>query len=231
MLALISIPPFARLPLHIRCFTEYAYAILMASPSPPGDVSVILDLGGVSGSTGRRRESTMGATSQSGPIDVSDNTFRSGHWNKWSTIREKNLRCGLCDDPLDPSVRPCQGAEPDSRITSITCFVPLVTAPMWLTCCVSHHYAHRRPSCCRKQDNVPIVTLASSGGKSSGAHTLGEKDLKPSRRICKRRRTGHCGMAAAKRWIKATRAQVRPLVSSAWIVLRSAPSRRRGRVL
>jgi structure-specific endonuclease subunit SLX1 len=106
MLALISVPPFSRLPLHIRCFTEYAYAILMASPSPLGDVSVILDLGGVSGSTGRRRESTMGATSQSGPIDVSDNAFRSGHWNKWSTIRETNLCCGLCDDTLDPSVRP-----------------------------------------------------------------------------------------------------------------------------
>jgi hypothetical protein len=209
MLALISVPPFSKLPLHIRCFTEYAHAIMMASPAPPRDVSMILDLGGVSGSTGRRRDSTMGATSQSGPIDVSDNAFRSAHWNKWSTIRETNLCCGLCDDALDPLVRPYRSARPDSRIISTSCFVPPATAPMWLTCCASHHYARRRPSCCQRPDNVPNATLVSSGGKSSGAHMLGKKDLKLSRRSCKRRRIGLYGKAAAKRWIKATRAQVR----------------------
>ena len=192
---------------------------------------MILDLGGVSGSTGRRRDSTVGATSQSGPIDVSDNPFRSDHWKKWSTIRERNLRCGLCDDTLDPLVRPQQGTKSDERIISTTCFAPPATAPMWPTCCASHHYARHRPSCCRKQGNVPAATLVSSGGKSSGAHMLGEKDPKPSRRSYKRSKTGLYGKAAAKRWIKATRAQVRPLVNSAWIVPRSAPSRRRRCVL
>jgi hypothetical protein len=189
MLALISVPPFSRLPLRIRCFTEYAHAILIASPPPPKDVSVILDLGGVSGSTGRRRESTLGATSQSGPIDVSDNAFRSGHWNKWCTIRETNLSCGLCADTLDPLVRPFQSAQSDSRIISISCFAPPASVPMWPIYCASHRYAHRQPSCCRKQGNVPNATIVSFGGKSSGARMLGGKDLKPSRRNCKRRRT------------------------------------------
>lgn len=231
MLALISVPPFSKLPLHIRCFTEYAHTILLASPPPPEDVSVIIDLGGVSGSTGRRRDSTMGATSQSEPIDVSDSAFRSEHWNKWTSIRETGVCCGLCDDTLDPTVCSYPSARPDTRIISNLCFVPPATAPMWLTWCASLRYAHRGPSCCRKQGNVPSATLASSGGKSLEAHMLEEKGLKPSRRSCRRRRTGLYGKVAAKRWIKATRAQVRPSVNSAWIVLRSVPSRRRGCVL
>jgi len=199
MLALISVPPFSRLPLHIRCFTEYAYAILVASPQPPTDVSVLLDLGGVSGSTGRRRDSTMGATSQSGPIDVSDRVFRSEHWNKWTTIRETGVCCGLCDHTLDPTVCSHPSARPDTRTISTLCFVPSATAPMWLTCCASLRYAHRGPSCCRQQGNVPGATLASSGGKSLGARMLEGRDLKPSRRSCKGRRTGLYGKVAAKR--------------------------------
>jgi hypothetical protein len=97
MLALVSAPPFSQFPLHIRCFTEYAHAFLTASPSPH---DVILDLGGVSGSTGR--ESTLGATSR--PIDVSDNEFRSTHWDKWCEIRESQLECGVCRAKVDPSV-------------------------------------------------------------------------------------------------------------------------------
>jgi len=202
MLALISVPPFSRLPLHIRCFTEYAHAVLVASPQPPTDVSVLLDLGGVSGSTGRRRDSTMGTTSQSGPIDVSDSAFRSDHWKKWTTIRETSVCCGLCDDTLDPTVCPLPSIRPNIRIISTLCFVPPATAPMWLTWCASLRYAHRGSSCCRKQGNVPSARLASSGGKSLGGHMLEGKGLKPSRRSCKRRRTGLYGKVAAKRWTR-----------------------------
>jgi len=105
MLALLSAPLFSKLPLHIRCFTEYAHDILLAGPRPPPDVTTVLDLGGVSGSTGLRRESTVGATGQSGPIDVSDSAFRSPHWNKWVNIRGDGLHCGVCHDKLEPSVR------------------------------------------------------------------------------------------------------------------------------
>jgi hypothetical protein len=98
MLALVSAPPFSQFPLHIRCFTEYAHAFLTASPSPH---DVILDLGGVSGSTGR--ESTPGATSR--PIDVSDHEFRSTHWDKWCEIRESQLECGVCRAKVDQLVR------------------------------------------------------------------------------------------------------------------------------
>lgn len=86
--------------------------MLIAGPSPLEDVSVILDLGGVTGSTGRRRESTLGTTSQGGPIDVNDSAFRSDHWDKWITIRETDLECGVCGHTLDASVsRVCEIAQ------------------------------------------------------------------------------------------------------------------------
>lgn len=138
MLALISAPPFSKLPLHIRCFTEYAHEILLAAAPLPRDVTVILDLGGVSGSTGRRRESTLGATSQSGPIDVSDSAFRSNHWEKWIVIREAELNCGICNAALDSSV--CHMIHvlfPDNRITSTTLYVQRTSATMLPMCCAS----------------------------------------------------------------------------------------------
>jgi hypothetical protein len=158
MLALLSGPPFSRLPLHIRCFTEYAHAILMASPQPAQDVSLILDLGGVSGSTGRRRESTLGATSQSGPIDVTDSTFRSGHWEKWAAIRKAEIRCEVCDDALDPSVRQTPGKVSDRRFTSTWCFARLVTVNMSPMYCVLLRSSHHQANCCPRQDTAHDAT-------------------------------------------------------------------------
>ena len=109
MHTLICSLPFAILPLHIRCFTEYAHSILDALPPRhlEYDVKVILDLGGVSGSTGRRRQSTSGATSQDGPIDVLDSDFRGQVWSHWVAVRETIGRaCSICTEHLDITVSP-----------------------------------------------------------------------------------------------------------------------------
>lgn len=70
-------------------------------------VTVILDLGGVSGTSGQRRESTKGVLSLEGPIDVKDAEFRQGYgvWGKWLEIRKRivsgqNLCCHLCREGI-----------------------------------------------------------------------------------------------------------------------------------
>ncbi|WVQ80842.1 hypothetical protein IAT38_002949 [Cryptococcus sp. DSM 104549] len=114
--ALLSLPPFARLPLHIRFFVPEALEIfngihqnaLSPDPTPvPASkraaaavtlpsvisptVSKTLDLGGVSGLTGKRRESTKGVNGREGPIDVQDKDFRQGPgvWDKWLDVRNQ----------------------------------------------------------------------------------------------------------------------------------------------
>lgn len=109
MHALICSPPFSAFPLQIRCFTEHAHSILDGLPPThlDHDVGVILDLGGVSGSTGHRRQSTSGATSREGPIDVQDSDFRGQVWDHWVAERETVERaCSLCTEGVDPSVSP-----------------------------------------------------------------------------------------------------------------------------
>jgi hypothetical protein len=70
-------------------------------PSLP--VETLLDLGGVSGSTGHRRSSTLGVTSREGPIDVHDLEFRQSPavWDKWKEIQLKGAaNCLICDQQL-----------------------------------------------------------------------------------------------------------------------------------
>lgn len=70
-------------------------------------VTIILDLGGVSGTSGERRESTKGVLSREGPIDVKDAEFRQGYgvWRKWLEISKRivsgqNLCCHLCQEGI-----------------------------------------------------------------------------------------------------------------------------------
>lgn len=107
MHTLICSSPFSSLPLHVRCFTEHAHSIFDALPPTHLEhgVGVILDLGGVSGSTGQRRESTSGALSREGPIDVQDSEFRGQAWDHWVAIRETVERaCSICKEYVDPTV-------------------------------------------------------------------------------------------------------------------------------
>jgi len=73
-------------------------------------VFTLLDLGGVSGSTGLRRNSTLGVMAQNGPIDVTDLAFRRGIevWDKWKTIEDEgSATCASCKEPIDISVGSC----------------------------------------------------------------------------------------------------------------------------
>jgi structure-specific endonuclease subunit SLX1 len=109
MHTLLCSPPFSSLPLHVRCFTEHAYAILDTLPPThlEHNVGVILDLGGVSGSTGQRRQSTSGATARHGPIDVQDSDFRGEAWDHWVAIRETvEPVCSICSGHFNPTVSP-----------------------------------------------------------------------------------------------------------------------------
>ena len=114
--ALLALPPFSRLPLHLRFFTVESQSYfnqLIRGPLAPSQsslkrpikkvqvpvvalpplsptVSYILDLGGVAGDTGLRRHSTQGVTEREGPIDVSDEDFRRGPgvWKKWKMLED-----------------------------------------------------------------------------------------------------------------------------------------------
>lgn len=221
MLALISTAPFSRLPLHIRCFTEYAHAFLVASPSPHTDVSVILDLGGVAGSTGRRRESTLGATSQSGPIDVSDHEFRSSHWGKWCEIREAHLTCGLCEKKVDPSVRLRRDHRAEHRLTLISCSVLRSTAGMWPICCVPHRFLRRLRISCPNEVVALAATTRWTGERWSGDVTLEKKGPNKSKQRSKSNKHDSYKKAGVKRPLSPMAARPRPSANSAWKVPRN----------
>ena len=221
MLALISTAPFSRLPLHIRCFTEYAHAFLVASPSPHTDVSVILDLGGVAGSTGRRRESTLGATSQSGPIDVSDHEFRSSHWGKWCEIRETHLACGICEKKVDPWVRLRRDQWADYRLTLNSCCVRRSTAGMWPTCCVSHRFLCRLRISCPNEVVALVATTRWTGERWSGDVTLEKKGLNKSKQRLKSNKHDSYEKAGVKRPMSPMAARLRPSANSVWKVPRN----------
>lgn len=107
MLALLDRPPFSILPLRLRFFTEYSYSVYNALPPVLLDreLDCILDLGGVSGATGHRRQSTRGVTSQAGPIDVTDSDFRAPAWDKWARHRDQlDPKCLICYRAVDMTV-------------------------------------------------------------------------------------------------------------------------------
>ncbi|WWC70140.1 uncharacterized protein I206_104087 [Kwoniella pini CBS 10737] len=131
--ALLTTSPFNRLPLHLRFFVQEVHDMFQNlevrdscpgsskrtkkttnhawTPLPlPETVTSILDLGGVSGSTGLRRQSTQGVQSVDGPIDVNDTAFRQGQsvWGKWKIMEQKNLetqglKCDECHEKVDHS--------------------------------------------------------------------------------------------------------------------------------
>ncbi|ODN94165.1 hypothetical protein L198_05016 [Cryptococcus wingfieldii CBS 7118] len=158
--ALLALPPFSRLPLHIRFFVTEAkdmyesihHTVLAHEPLPKTrkkpvnplhlipqavnpSVTTMLDLGGVSGATGKRRESTRGVQSRDGPIDVKDTEFRQGRrvWGKWEEVRERIAldedvaRCCRCEkmvdchDQLSFALCPSDRLEPCLCITHLQC--------------------------------------------------------------------------------------------------------------
>lgn len=156
---LLSSAPFCRLPLHLRFFMSDAHAIFISLiPLDRGEprqktrpsaktstgpllalssmVTTVLDLGGVSGKTGIRRESVQGVTERDGPIDVEDGDFRGGPrvWKKWKLLQvraeDSSLSCALCHEPLDEVVSVQMNYAYWNRITSDSLYVP-------------HHWRHR----------------------------------------------------------------------------------------
>lgn len=123
------------MPLHIRLFNKEIHDIYLLASAQysisvgdarkksstgisvplapvPSRVTITLDLGGVAGSTGRRRASTMGVTAREGPIDVQDTEYRLGPrvWGKWQLL-EDDLKsglsmaiCGICQQAVNLSV-------------------------------------------------------------------------------------------------------------------------------
>ena len=121
---LLSVPPYRYLRLHLRVFTKDALSLCIPvkQPHPPAQgllrhallpegASVIFDLGGVLGTTGERSLDVTGVSSQNGPIDVSDSTFRAGPgvWSKWLGVRERSSTCCMmCQEAIDVEVGfPC----------------------------------------------------------------------------------------------------------------------------
>ncbi|ODN81961.1 hypothetical protein L202_02297 [Cryptococcus amylolentus CBS 6039] len=158
--ALLALPPFSGLPLHIRFFVteakdmyESIHRTVLAHEPPPKtrkkpvnplhlipqavnpSVTTLLDLGGVSGATGKRRQSTRGVQSRDGPIDVKDTEFRQGWrvWGKWEEVRERIAldedvaRCCRCEkmvdchDQLSFALCPSDRLEPCLCITHLQC--------------------------------------------------------------------------------------------------------------
>jgi len=139
--ALLCLPPFSRLPLHLRFFTADVHdlfqqlspnnlhhpnklvprkgsTVMVKLPSLSPMVTVILDLGGVSGKTGLRRQSTQGVTGRDEPIDVQDEDFRFGSrvWAKWKnleeTTRQSALFCIICHQAIETTVRSPSNLQP-----------------------------------------------------------------------------------------------------------------------
>lgn len=117
--------PYSRLPLHVRIFTERAWALWRAcdpvadaaaggkkkragadgilrygpfKPLPP-TIDVALDRGGVDGKAVPTGEGRPRA------IDVSDAAFRSAHWEKWTRCGSGEMGCGMCGEPVNTQVR------------------------------------------------------------------------------------------------------------------------------
>ncbi|WWC62129.1 uncharacterized protein I303_104720 [Kwoniella dejecticola CBS 10117] len=75
------------------------------------NITSVLDLGGVSGTTGLRRESTQGVRSKEGPIDVSDTDFRHSEsvWGKWKKAEQRlaaghAIACEQCSQAIDCTI-------------------------------------------------------------------------------------------------------------------------------
>jgi hypothetical protein len=115
---MMTTAPFKRWPLHVRIFTEEAWAIwntfdgiepVVAGPKgrkkkkeprtfePLQELTeVTLDLGGVDGKTGRRGEEVKGVTKIDGPIDVEDTEFKEAVWGKWKRFKISSGSVGNC---------------------------------------------------------------------------------------------------------------------------------------
>jgi hypothetical protein len=87
--------------LHSRFFDECALEIFQGiSIAISPAVTVILDLGGVAGTTGLRQNGMPGVT-DSGPIDVHDTAFREASWVQW---QHQDDPCSLCMQEVSTKV-------------------------------------------------------------------------------------------------------------------------------
>lgn len=68
------------------------------------DITRILDLGGVAGSTGLREPNTPGVTAIDGPIDVGDTEFRQHAWSQWEAHQGRD-DCTICQKHVHTEVR------------------------------------------------------------------------------------------------------------------------------
>ncbi|WVF71317.1 hypothetical protein IAT40_006120 [Kwoniella sp. CBS 6097] len=112
--ALLSLPPFSRLPLHVRFFVQEAYDKFQNldpkrkgwSPKPlPLGLTQTLDIGGVS------------------RLDVDDEDFRDEAYAKWEEQQPRN--CAICQDDLGESFSLCP-LESCDYAAHLTCLAPRI---------------------------------------------------------------------------------------------------------
>jgi structure-specific endonuclease subunit SLX1 len=98
MIELLSVPPFSRLPLHIRCFTVYAHELLQRQSlaALPKSVTIKLGLAGVAGTARQDSSNSAYDTDRTGPLDVQDTEFRSRQWSKWCERGDGEGHCLIC---------------------------------------------------------------------------------------------------------------------------------------
>ena len=111
-------------------------------------MTTILDLGGVSGNTGLRRQSTQGVTGREGPIDVQDGDFRRGArvWERWKTLEvglyRQRISCTICHQVIDTTVSLCEPLisldDMKDHLNFALCSVPPTTPEIPPCLCTTH---------------------------------------------------------------------------------------------
>ncbi|CED83043.1 structure-specific endonuclease subunit slx1 [Phaffia rhodozyma] len=150
---MLSLPPWNRLPLHVRLFSSEAVRLWL--DKEPGNKSlkskwmkfsqveikrkgfeVVSDLAGVHGDRGLRQLGTKGLDDGTGLIDVDDYKFGVAHWEKYKLLSDeasisRQSACTLCPLPIFLS-------QPLTYALCVSSGLPTCLSTAHLTCLSSH---------------------------------------------------------------------------------------------
>ncbi|WVR06903.1 hypothetical protein IAU60_003939 [Kwoniella sp. DSM 27419] len=178
--ALLTCPPFSRLPLHLRFFVQEVYDTFQRldttkvtrnwTPSPlPASLNQTLDLSGVAGSpTGSR----------AGPMDVDDTEFRQDAWEYWKTLEGEALECQRCLEPIDAQSHRTFALCPHTTCdyaAHLTCLAPAFLNPS----SILPHQGHC-PGCAGQVEWGQYIRGCFA--REEGVRKEAEDAVKPSRR-------------------------------------------------
>ncbi|KAA1471894.1 hypothetical protein DENSPDRAFT_146391 [Dentipellis sp. KUC8613] len=129
---MISCHPYNTWPLHVKFFTEEALKIWdglsqgTTIPPLPRGFTYQVEFEGVDGKSGKV------GTGRTGAIDVSDETFTSGHVTKHKTLLAsgKQLQCSICGKPMESYA--------DEPLRNVLCPAKNCTAVSHLLCLSKH---------------------------------------------------------------------------------------------